>query len=81
MEQLLQKKFLDCKSGIGCDEMNGFVTKWLGGGGSKMVEIEAKGQIITHDFLAPDRMSSSYPKTLVAIWVIWWCDAMGPLSH
>ena len=32
-----------------------------------MVEIEVKGQMITHDFLDPDRMSSSYPKTLVAI--------------
>ena len=67
------------KSGISCDKMNGFVTKWLGGGGNKMVEIEVKGQMITHDFLAPDRMSSSYPKTLVPIWVIWWRDAMGPL--
>ena len=39
----------------------------LGGGQNKMVEIEVKGQMITHDFLAPDRMSSSSPKTLVAI--------------
>ena len=67
------------KSGISGDEMNGFVTKWLGGGWTKMVEIEVKGQMITHDFLAPDRMSSSYPKTLVPIWEIWWRDAMGPL--
>ena len=27
-----------------------------------MVEIEVKGQMITHDFLDPDRMSFSYPK-------------------
>ena len=68
------------KSVISGDEMNGFVTKWFGGGRTKMVEIETKGQIITHDFSAPDRMSSSYPKTLVAIWVIWWRDAMGPFN-
>ena len=50
MEQLLQKKFLDYKSGIGCDEMNGFVTKWLGEERNKIVEIEVKGQVIIHDF-------------------------------
>ena len=60
--------------------MKGFVSKWLGGGGTKMVEIEVKGQMITHDFLDPDRMSSSYPKILVPIWEIWWRDAMGPLK-
>ena len=68
------------KSGISGDDMNGFVTKWLGGGRTKMVEIEVKGQMITHDFFAPDRMSSSYPKTLVPIWEIWWRDAMGPFQ-
>ena len=68
------------KSGNSGDEMNGIVTKWLGGGWTKMVEIEVKGQMITHDFLDPDRMSSSYPKTLVPIWEIWWRDAMGPLN-
>ena len=66
------------KSGISGDEMNGFVTKWLGGGWTKMVEIEVNGQMITHDFSDPDRMYSSYPKTLVPIWEIWWRDAMGP---
>ena len=38
------------KSGISGDEMNGFVTKWLGGVCTKMVKIEVKGQIITPDF-------------------------------
>ena len=27
-----------------------------------MVEVEVQGQMITHVFLDPDRMSSSYPK-------------------
>ena len=49
------------------------------GGRTKMVEIEANGQMINHDFLDPDRMYSSYPETLVHIWEIWWRDAMGPL--
>ena len=62
------------KSGISGDEMNGFVTKWLGGGRTKMVEIEVKGQMITHDFLAPDRMFLHILKHLYPF--EWFGDAM-----